>query len=171
MVDCVTPCNLVLSRVTLLPHTQLTPSREAQTDSLTMIVRREVEAMTPVAACPYTYDWTGRTIYLIHAVVRDEIASLALHSVCAWETTITATGFPHVLLVMMPRRATMFHRGTDVPTDLLMTFQSVSTAIALATSSVSATAGGGHLPSSGPSTIATPTSTLDNFLLVLSSLS
>lgn len=79
--------------VTLPPRPSLTPATEAQPESLTKIVRREIEAMTPAAAHHYAHDRTAPPISLIQAVVRDEIASLGLHSVCALRRHDTCDGF------------------------------------------------------------------------------
>lgn len=82
-----------------LPHTAATSSCEdgllparlprpqdpvPSSADITKIVRREIEAMAPTTAAPYMPDRTDlQTVAVIQAVVRDEIANMGLHPVCA----------------------------------------------------------------------------------------
>lgn len=88
---------------TRLPHTAATSSCEdgrpparisrlqdpvPPSADITKIVRRELEAMAPTTAVPYGPDRNElHTVSAIQAIVRDEIANLGLHPVCAIGST------------------------------------------------------------------------------------
>lgn len=84
----------ITQRLNRLPNTAATssceapfaPSRpppsEATPETVTRIVRREIEAMTPVPGHHSIADGNLPAISVIQAVVRDEIASMGLHPVC-----------------------------------------------------------------------------------------
>lgn len=65
------------------PRPSPTDDLPTHTDTLTTIVRREIEAMAPAIAPQYGHAQNAPTVALIQAVVREEVANLGIHPVCA----------------------------------------------------------------------------------------
>lgn len=91
-------CRRIAQQFTRLPHTAATssctdlttppssptaPGPMPHSDTLTKIVRREIEAMAPATVYHHGHDPTLPTISLIQAVVREEVANLGIQPVCA----------------------------------------------------------------------------------------
>lgn len=93
------------SDVTAPPRPPPTPDPMAHSDTLTKIVRREIEAMTPAPAHPYGHDHNLPTISLIKAVVREEVANLGIPSVCPMVYPDSRQNIPHSFATTgLPRR-------------------------------------------------------------------
>ncbi|XP_072143149.1 uncharacterized protein [Dermacentor andersoni] len=144
----------ITHHITRLPNTAATStcegrSRQATTcDKVTRIVRRELEAACSPAFSTTPPDLPATTIAMIQAVVRQEFENMGLNSMCSTSQPSVpqfSTGPPR------PRQSfsatSRRNRPIGVP---LMTDQSAFTAVASATSLVTATTDGlrllGHTP-------------------------
>lgn len=68
---------------TRTPPTTFNMDTEPAADTVTRIVRREIEAMTPAAVPPRLTDNNLPAISLIQAVVREEFENMGFHPVCS----------------------------------------------------------------------------------------